>query len=117
MARSQGERGVRRTKGGHMAVRAEGVGEVGLERRAVGLPTAIATTFGLIVASTVLYTVVSGFALSYTWLAALGIALVAMYLQSMSFAELATMIPRAGSMNEYVRAGMGAFLATLTVLM
>jgi amino acid transporter len=100
-----------------MAVRAEGVGEVGLERRAVGLPTAIATTFGLIVASTVLYTVVSGFALSYTWLAALGIALVAMYLQSMSFAELATMIPRAGSMNEYVRAGMGAFLATLTVLM
>jgi amino acid transporter len=91
--------------------------EIGLERRAVGLPTAISTTFGLIVASTVLYTVVSGFALSYTWLVALGIALLAMYLQSMSFAELATMIPRAGSMNEYVRAGMGAFLATLTVLM
>ncbi|MDQ3669527.1 MAG: APC family permease [Actinomycetota bacterium] len=90
---------------------------VGLERRAVGLPTAIATTFGLIVASTVLYTVVSGFALSYTWLVALGIALVAMYLQSMSFAELATMIPRAGSMNEYVRAAFGAFFGTLTVLM
>ncbi|HEX2112068.1 MAG TPA: APC family permease [Gaiellaceae bacterium] len=91
--------------------------EIGLERRAVGLPTAIATTFGLIVASTVLYTVVSGFALSYTWLIALAIGLVAMYLQSMSLSELATMIPRAGSMNEYVRAGMGAFFATLTVLM
>jgi amino acid transporter len=94
------------------------VGEVGLERRAVGLPTAIGTTFGLIVASTVLYTVVSGFSLfSYTWLVALGLGLLAMYLQSFSFAELATMIPRAGSMNEYVRAGMGVFFATLAVLM
>jgi amino acid transporter len=34
----------------------------------------------------------------------------------MSFAELATMIPKAGSMNEYVRAGLGPFFATLTVL-
>ncbi len=100
-----------------MATRAEPGGEVGLERRAVGLPAAIGTTFGLIVASTVLYTVVSGFALSYTWLVALGLGLLAMYLQAMSFSELATMIPRAGSMNEYVRAGMGPFLATLAVLM
>jgi amino acid transporter len=100
-----------------VATRADSVGEVGLERRAVGLPAAIGTTFGLIVASTVLYTVVSGFALSYTWLVALAIGLLAMYLQAMSFSELATMIPRAGSMNEYVRAGMGPFLATLAVLM
>ncbi|MEO8347512.1 MAG: APC family amino acid permease, partial [Acidobacteriota bacterium] len=99
-----------------MATRAN-TGDVGLERRAVGLPTAIGTTFGLIVASTVLYTVASGFAFSYNWLVALGIGLVAMYVQSMSFSELATMIPRAGSMNEYVRAGMGVFFATLAVLM
>ena len=99
-----------------MATRTD-FGDVGLERRAVGLPTAISTTFGLIVASTVLYTVPSGFALSYTWLLALGIGLLTMYLQSMSLAELATMIPRAGSMNEYVRAGMGAFFASVTVLM
>ena len=100
-----------------MATRADAVREdVGLERRAVGLPTAIGTTFGLIVASTVLYTVVSGFALSYTWLVALGLGLLAMYLQSFSFAELATMIPRAGSMNEYVRAGLGPFFGTLAVL-
>ena len=100
-----------------MATRVDQVREVGLERRAVGLPTAIGTTFGLIVASTVLYTVASGFAFSYNWLIALGLGLLAMYLQSMSFSELATMIPRAGSMNEYVRAGMGPFLATLAVLM
>ena len=89
---------------------------VGLERRAVGLPTAIGTTFGLIVASTVLATVTAGFFASYVFLAALAVALVVMYLQSMSFAELATMIPKAGSMNEYVRAGLGPFFATLTVL-
>ncbi|HYM63908.1 MAG TPA: amino acid permease, partial [Gaiellaceae bacterium] len=98
-----------------MASRAE-VGEVGLERRAVGLPTAIGTTFGLIVASTVLASVTAGFFASYVFIAALGVGLLAMYLQSMSFAELATMIPKAGSMNEYVRAGLGPFFATLTVL-
>ena len=102
-----------------MATRAEASGspgEVRLERRAVGLPTAIGTTFGLIVASTVLASVTAGFFASYVFLAALAIGLLAMYLQSMSFAELATMIPKAGSMNEYVRAGLGPFFATLTVL-
>jgi amino acid transporter len=103
-----------------MAMRAEGSGvgggATGLERRAVGLPTAIGTTFGLIVASTVLASVTAGFFASYVFLAALAIGLLAMYLQSMSFAELATMIPKAGSMNEYVRAGLGPFFATLTVL-
>jgi amino acid transporter len=98
-----------------MATRAE-VGEVGLERRAVGLPTAVGTTFGLIVASTVLASVTAGFFASYVFLAALAVGLLAMYLQSMSFAELATLIPKAGSMNEYVRAGLGPFFATLTVL-
>ena len=88
----------------------------GLERKAVGLPTAIGTTFGLIVASTVLSTVTSGFFASWVFLLAMGVGLAAMFLQSLSFAELATMIPKAGSMNEYVRAGLGPFFATLTVL-
>jgi amino acid transporter len=90
--------------------------EIGLERRAVGVWTAIGTTFGLIVASTVLASVTAGFFASYVFLAALAIGIFAMYLQSFSFSELATMIPRAGSMNEYVRAGLGPFFATLTVL-
>ena len=64
-----------------------------LERRAVGLPTAIGTTFGLIVASTVLASVAAGFFASWVFLVALAIGLITMYLQSMSFAELATMIP------------------------
>src|SRR5215217_8957879 len=91
--------------------------DVGLERWAIGLPTAIGTVFGLIVASSVLVSVGQGFAASWIFLLALGIGLVAMYLQGMSLSELATMIPKAGSMNEYVRAGLGAFAASLTVLM
>ena len=88
-----------------------------LERRAVGLPTAISTVFGLIVATTVLVSVGQGFAASWIFLVALAIAMVAMYMQALSFSELATMIPKAGSMNEYVRAGLGAFAGSLTALM
>jgi amino acid transporter len=88
-----------------------------LERRAVGLPTAISTVFGLIVATTVLVSVGQGFAASWIFLIALAIAMIAMYMQALSFSELATMIPKAGSMNEYVRAGLGAFAGSLTALM
>ena len=88
-----------------------------LERRAVGLPTAISTVFGLIVASTVLLSVGQGFAASWIFLVALAIGLLAMYMQALSFSELATLIPKAGSMNEYVRAGLGAFAGSLAALM
>jgi amino acid transporter len=81
----------------------------------VGLPTAISATFGLILATTVLVTVPQLYAASTIGLYAMAVALVAMYAQVMSFSELATMIPKAGSMNEYVRAGLGPFWATITV--
>jgi amino acid transporter len=80
-----------------------------LERRAVGLPTAISTVFGLIVATTVLVSVGQRFSASWIFLVALGIGLLAMYMQALSLSELATLMPKAGSMNEYVRAGLGAF--------
>jgi amino acid transporter len=89
--------------------------EIGLEKRVVGLPTAIGTTFSLIVASSVLATVAGGFFASWVWLIALAIGFVTMIFAAMSFSELATMIPKAGSMNEYVRAGLGPFFATITV--
>jgi amino acid transporter len=88
-----------------------------LERRAVGLPTAISTVYGLIVATTVLVSVGQGFSASWIFVVALGIGLLAMYMQALSFSELATMIPKAGSMNEYVRAGLGAFAGSITALM
>ena len=89
--------------------------ETGLEQRVVGLPTAIGTTFSLIVASSVLATVAGGFFASWVWLIALAIGFITMIFAAMSFSELATMIPKAGSMNEYVRAGLGPFFATITV--
>jgi amino acid transporter len=88
-----------------------------LERRAVGLPTAISTVFGLIVATTVLVSVGQGFSASWIFLVALAIGLLAMYMQALSFSELATLMPKAGSMNEYVRAGLGAFAGSMTALM
>ena len=62
-----------------------------------------------------LATVAGGFFASWVWLIALAIGLVTMIFAAMSFSELATMIPKAGSMNEYVRAGLGPFFATVTV--
>src|SRR3954453_11164521 len=88
-----------------------------LERRAVGLPTAISTVFGLIVATTVLVSVGQGFAASWICLVALAIGLLAMYMEAFTCSELATMIPKAGSMNEYVRAGLGAFAGSITALL
>jgi amino acid transporter len=87
----------------------------GLRAGTIGLPTAISATFGLILATTVMVTVPQLYAASTIGLYAMIIALVAMYAQVMSFSELATMIPKAGSMNEYVRAGLGPFFATVTV--
>src|SRR5829696_3572506 len=63
-----------------------------LERRAVGLPTAISTVFGLIVATTVLVSVGQGFAASWIFLVALAIGLLAMYMQALSFSELAALM-------------------------
>jgi amino acid transporter len=87
----------------------------GLRTGQVGLPTAISATFGLILATTVMVTVPQLYSASIIGLYAMIIALVVMYAQVMSFSELATMIPKAGSMNEYVRAGLGPFFATVTV--
>ena len=87
----------------------------GLRTGSIGLPTAISATFGLILATTVMVTVPQLYAASTIGLYAMIIALVVMYAQVMSFSELATMIPKAGSMNEYVRAGLGPFFATVTV--
>ncbi|HSL10863.1 MAG TPA: APC family permease [Actinomycetota bacterium] len=89
--------------------------DAGLRTGSVGLPTAISATFGLILATTVMVTVPQLYSASTIGLYAMIIALVVMYAQVMSFSELATMIPKAGSMNEYVRAGLGPFFATVTV--
>jgi len=85
---------------------------VKLERAAVGFPTALATAVGLIIAGSVLLTAQTGYGAGgsvFAW--AILIAFVLMLAQSASFAEAAGMLPTAGSVYDYVAAGMGRFFA------
>lgn len=85
---------------------------VRLEAAAVGFPTALATAVGLIIAGSVLLTAQTGFGAGGTVFAwAILIAYVLMLAQSASFAEAAGILPTAGSVYDYVAAGMGRFWA------
>lgn len=85
---------------------------VRLEAAAVGFPTALATAVGLIIAGSVLLTAQTGFGAGGTVFAwAILIAYFLMLAQSASFAEAAGILPTAGSVYDYVAAGMGRFWA------
>lgn len=85
---------------------------VRLEAAAVGFPTALATAIGLIIAGSVLLTAQTGFgAGGYIFAWAILIAFVLMVAQSASFSEAAGILPTAGSVYDYVAAGMGRFFA------
>lgn len=87
-------------------------GEVRLERAAIGFPTALATAVGLIIAGSVLLTAQTGYGAGgsvFAW--AILIAYIVILAQSASFAEAAGMLPTAGSVYDYIAAGMGRFFA------
>lgn len=85
---------------------------VRLEAAAVGFPTALATAVGLIIAGSVLLTAQTGFgAGGYVFAWAILIAFVLMMAQSASFSEAAGILPTAGSVYDYVAAGLGRFWA------
>lgn len=85
---------------------------VRLEAAAVGFPTALATAVGLIIAGSVLLTAQTGFgAGGYVFAWAILIGFVLMMAQSASFSEAAGILPTAGSVYDYVAAGMGRFWA------
>jgi amino acid transporter len=88
-----------------------------LERDAVGFPTALATAVGLIIASSVLLTATTGFGVGgYVFALAILIAYVLMIFQSMSFSEASGMMPLAGSVYDYISAGLGRFLGVTGTL-
>jgi amino acid transporter len=90
----------------------EGSGDTRLEKAAIGFPTALATAVGLIIAGSVLLTAQTGYGAGgpvFAW--AILIAFVLMMAQSASFAEAAGLLPTAGSVYDYVAAGMGRFFA------
>lgn len=82
------------------------------ERGVIGLPTALATSVGLIMASPVILTVTSGFGMGGgAFVAAMAIAFVVMQAQATSFAEAAALLPTQGSVYDYISCGLGRFLA------
>jgi amino acid transporter len=87
-------------------------GEGRLEAAAVGFPSARAPAVGLIIAGSVLLTAQTGFGAGgfvFAW--AIVIAYLLMLAQSASFSEAAGILPTAGSVYDYVAAGMGRFWA------
>ena len=82
------------------------------EHGAIGFPTALATAIGLIMASPVILTVMSGFGQGGKVFAiAILIAFVVMQAQAMSFAEAAAILPTTGSVYDYISCGLGRFCA------
>jgi amino acid transporter len=95
----------------------EGAGQVRLEQSAIGFPTALATAVGLIIAGSVLLTAQTGYGAGgsvFAW--AILIAYVLMLAQSASFSEAAAVLPTAGSVYDYIAAGMGRFFAVTGTL-
>ncbi len=90
----------------------ENTAGVRLEAAAVGFPTALATAVGLIIAGSVLLTAQTGFgAGGGVFAVSILIAYALMLAQSASFAEAAGILPTAGSVYDYVAAGLGRFWA------
>lgn len=98
-------------------VAAESGGGARLEADAVGFPTALATAVGLIIASSVLLTATTGFGVGgWVFATAILIAYVLMVFQSMSFAEASGLMPLAGSVYDYITAGLGRFFGVTGTL-
>lgn len=83
-----------------------------LARGVVGFPTALATTVGLVMASPVILTATTGFSIGgSSFVIAMAIAVLLMFLQATTFAEAATMMPTAGSVYDYIACGLGRVAA------
>lgn len=79
-----------------------------LERGVVGFPTALATSVGVVMASPVILTATSGFSMGgSTFVVAMAIAFVLMFMQTTTFAEASAMMPTAGSVYDYIACGLG----------
>ena len=83
-----------------------------LEKGVVGFPTALATSVGVVMASPVILTATTGFSIGGpTFVLAMVIAFVLMFMQATTFAEAAAMMPTAGSVYDYIACGLGRFAA------
>lgn len=83
-----------------------------LEKGVVGFPTALATSVGVVMASPVILTATTGFSIGgSTFVVAMLIAVVLMFMQATTFAEASAMMPTAGSVYDYIACGLGRVAA------
>jgi len=83
-----------------------------LERGVVGFPTALATAVGVVMASPAILTATTGFSLGgSTFVVAMAIAVLLMFMQATTFSEAAAMMPTAGSVYDYIACGLGRVAA------
>jgi len=86
-------------------------------KRSLGLWACVATATGIVVASTSLVSLGQGFGVAGPgFLIPLIVAMVLNLLVAFSFAELASVIPRAGGINHYTLPALGPFLGLLSVI-
>jgi amino acid transporter len=88
-----------------------------LARGGLGFPTALATAVGVVMASPVILTATTGLSIGGgTFVIAMAIAVVLMFLQATTFAEASAMMPTAGSVYDYIACGLGRVAAVTGTL-
>lgn len=93
---------------------AESTADRGLKHDQVGIWVGISTTAGLVVGQLTFVTMGFGIgSMGPAFLVAMLVAIVIAFMQVASFSELSTMFPRAGSIFDYVAAGLGPVFGTM----
>lgn len=88
-----------------------------MSKPTLGFPTALASAVGLIMATPVIMTVITGFGTGgWIFVVAIAIAFVVMQAQAMSFSEAAAILPTQGAVYDYLSCGLGPFWATTGTL-
>jgi amino acid transporter len=83
-----------------------------LAKGVVGFPTALAASVGIVMASPVILTATTGFSIGGgVFVIAMCIAIFLMYMQTMTFAEAAAMLPTTASVYDYIHCGLGRVCA------
>ncbi|WML31757.1 APC family permease [Neobacillus sp. OS1-32] len=86
-------------------------------RRTVGLWPTVATAVGIVVASSAMVSLGQGFGIAGgAFIIPMAIAMILNLFVAFSFAELSSMIPRAGGINDYTLPTMGPFIGMVSVL-
>lgn len=87
------------------------------KQKALPLPALVATAVGVVVVQSTMITMLNGAGIGrFNFLAAIGVSALLALTYVLSFAELALMLPRAGSVSAYTQAALGPGLAIVATL-